>query len=271
MMPALLRTLVFLLLPLMPLAHPARVMSWNLLNFSSSSSARVPHYQTVIDSMRPEILVVQEMQGASAASYFHTEVLGSSMAMAPFVNGYDTDNVLYFDASVFEAIGTEAINTTHRDITQFKLRHHHSGDTLRVFSVHLKASPGGSNAIQRASEVDSLRKVTDALPTNAHFIVCGDFNIYGSSEAAYQRLMDNNGTGGHCIDPISLSGTWNNAAYAAHHTQSPRTRSFGGGASGGMDDRIHRQYHQKKVLSFCRGFTRPSATQKGYFWMLTTE
>jgi endonuclease/exonuclease/phosphatase family metal-dependent hydrolase len=178
------------------------------------------------------------MQGPSAASYFHTEVLGSSMAMAPFVDGYDTDNALYFDDSVFEAIGTEAISTTYRDITQFKLRHHHSGDTLRIFSVHLKASPGGSNAIQRASEVDSLRKVTDALPPDAYFIVCGDFNIHDSSEAAYQRLVENNGTGGHCIDPISLSGTWNNAAYAAHHTQSPRTRSFGGGASGGMDDRF---------------------------------
>jgi endonuclease/exonuclease/phosphatase family metal-dependent hydrolase len=238
MLSSIFRLLALVLLPMVAVAQPAQLMAWNLLNFSTSSSNRVPYYQTVIDSMQPAILVVQEVQGPDAANYFHTAVLGSSMAMAPFVDGYDTDNALYFDASLFEALATEAILTTHRDITQFKLRHHHSGDTLRIFSVHLKAGSGGSEAAQRAREVDSLRTVTDALPPNAHFIVCGDFNIYGSSEAAYQRLLQDDGTGGHFMDPISLTGTWNNAANAAHHTQSPRTRSFGGGATGGMDDRF---------------------------------
>jgi hypothetical protein len=43
---------------------------------------------------------------------------------------------------------------------------------------------------------------------------------------------------GYFIDPLSLSGTFNQSSFAQYHTQSPRTRSFGGGATGGMDDRF---------------------------------
>jgi hypothetical protein len=40
-------------------------------------------------------------------------------------------------------------------------------------------------------------------------------------------------------DPINQVGPWHdNAAYAPYHPQSPRTASFGGGATGGMDDRF---------------------------------
>jgi len=35
-----------------------------------------------------------------------------------------------------------------------------------------------------------------------------------------------------------MPGTWNQSQYAQYHTQSPRTRQFGGGATGGMDDRF---------------------------------
>jgi hypothetical protein len=70
-------------------------------------------------------------------------------------------------------------------------------------------------------------------------MVCGDFNIYGSSEGAYQNLVQNgSNANGKFNDILSMTGTWNNSAYAINHTQSPRTTSFGGGATGGMDDRF---------------------------------
>ena len=46
------------------------------------------------------------------------------------------------------------------------------------------------------------------------------------------------GNDGQFIDPYSLPGTWNQSAYAQYHSQSTRVRSFGGGATGGMDDRF---------------------------------
>ncbi|MBP6311156.1 MAG: T9SS type A sorting domain-containing protein [Flavobacteriales bacterium] len=230
-------TSVCCLLGLLVFAQPARIMTWNALNFSTDAQDRVVYFQTVVDSLQPDILVVQEVEEEPGAAYFHSAVLGGSMAMAPFVDGFTTDNALYYNAAVFEAVANIPIQTDLRDISQFVLVHLASGDTLRVFSVHLKSSSGVENQDLRLNEVNALRAVTDLLPPDAYFIVCGDFNIYGSNEPAYQRLLSTTGSG-FFIDPIVLPGTWNNVNYAPHHTQSTRSTAFGGGASGAMDDRF---------------------------------
>ena len=111
-------------------------------------------------------------------------------------------------------------------------------DTIRIYSVHLKAGSTSADQLQRETEVDSLRKVTGKLPQNSNYIVCGDYNMQASSELAFQKLL-NQSFSGYFIDPLNLVGTWNNnSTFASYHTQSPRTRSFGGGATGGMDDRF---------------------------------
>ncbi|HQX29265.1 MAG: T9SS type A sorting domain-containing protein [Flavobacteriales bacterium] len=230
-------TSVCCLLGLLVFAQPARIMTWNALNFSTASQDRVVYFQTVVDSLQPDILVVQEVEEEPAAAFFQSAVLGGSMAMAPFVDGFGTDNALYYNATVFEAVANIPIQTDLRDISQFVLVHLASGDTLRVFSVHLKSSSGSDNQDMRLNEVNALRQVTDQLPADSYFIVCGDFNTYGSNEPAYQRLLSTTGSG-YFIDPIVLSGIWNNANYAPHHTQSTRSTAFGGGASGAMDDRF---------------------------------
>jgi hypothetical protein len=158
--------------------------------------------------------------------------------MAPFIPGPNTDNALFYDSLLFSSVSMTVLPTALRDINWYTLRHTNSGDTLHVFSVHLKSSPGSANELQRKAEIDSLRLVTDALPTGSYFIVCGDFNFYGSDEPAYGRLLEQDGTSGYFIDPIGFGGVWNTEEYAIHHTQSPRTRSFGGGASSGLDDRF---------------------------------
>lgn len=75
------------------------------------------------------------------------------------------------------------------------------------------------------------------MPLNSNYLVCGDFNIYGSTEPAYQKLL-NQTNQGYFVDIFSLPGTWNQLQYAPYHTQSPRVRQFGGGATGWMDDRF---------------------------------
>ncbi len=221
-------------------AQTCTFVTWNSLNFSTSQSSqdRVPHFQTVLDSIMPDILVMQEIHNLSGADLFHSAVLEYSMEMAPFIDGYLTDNALYYNADEFTSLETTAIKTELRDITQFVLVHLATGDTLRIFSLHLKASKGSTNRARRLQEVDSLRKVTDAFWPDTHFMVCGDFNFYGANEPAYTRLLESDGPNGHFVDPIPMSGTWNAPYYAPYHTQSTRTRSFGGGATGGLDDRF---------------------------------
>ena len=230
-------------------------MTWNSLNFSTSQSsvARIPFFQTVLDSIQPDLLVMQEIQNDAGANHFHEAVLEYSMEMAPFVDGYGSDNALFYNPEKFQAIANLPIQTALRDISQFILVHLNTGDTLRVFSVHLKASNGTANRERRLSEVDSLRKVTDALWPESHYMICGDFNFYGSTEPAYQRLLEADTPVGYFIDPIEMPGTWNNPHYAKHHTQSPRTRQFGGGAHGGMDDRFD-------LILFSPHFFEPGGT-----------
>jgi hypothetical protein len=232
-------------------AQPVRLMSWNVLNMAETSTDRFPHYRTVVVSLRPDILVLQEVRGPLAAEMFRTTVLdGLPMGMAPFLGGPDTYNALYYDTLVFASLGTWAYATPVRNIDRFVLRHRLMGDTLHVLSVHLKSSTGTANAAMRAREADTLLKVIAALPDAGCYVVCGDFNIYGSTEAAYQKLTTDPGNGRYFVDPEPLTGTWNAAAYAPYQTQSPRTRSFGGGASGGMDDRFDMILHAPLMHSW---------------------
>ncbi len=255
--PSVLRILLWILLAVVPSSVFAqgsdtiRVIAYNLLAYpdpSSSPSAaadtalRNPFYRTVIHAAMPDILVVSELNSQTGYNGFLQHVMnanGAQYSAATYVNSNDTERGLYYKTASFQFISNIAIKTALRDINQFVLRHIGSGDTLRIFAVHLKASSGSTNEQTRLAEVDSLRKVTNQLHAGSNFIVCGDFNLYGAFEPAYQRLLQvQAGNSGHVHDALSLSGTWNNSSYAIHHTQSPRVRSFAGGATGGMDDRF---------------------------------
>jgi endonuclease/exonuclease/phosphatase family metal-dependent hydrolase len=219
------------------------VMTYNLLNYpGSTGSAREPSYRTIVNAAQPDIVVVQELSSGSGVSSFLNNVLNfssSNYSAGTFIDGPDSDNGIFYKSSLFQFISNTAIATSLRNINQFKLKQISSGDTLIIYSVHLKASNTAPDEAQRATEAATLRAVTNALPTGKNFMVCGDFNIYGSSEGAYQNLIQNgSNANGKFNDIISMSGTWNNSAYAINHTQSPRTTSFGGGATGGMDDRF---------------------------------
>lgn len=221
-----------------------KIAAYNLLNYPGSDTAtRNPYFRQVIQAMNPDILVVEEITSQAGVNGFLSNVMnaqGNNYSAGTFINGYDSDNAIFFRTSDFTFVSNVPIITDLRDISQFRLTHINSGLDIRIFAVHLKASSGSSNEVLRALEVDNLRNVTNALPAGTNFIVCGDFNIYKSSESAYQKLLLNNaGDDGNFLDAITMTGIWNNVAYAQYHTQSPRvSAAFGGGATGGMDDRF---------------------------------
>ncbi|MCC7158967.1 MAG: T9SS type A sorting domain-containing protein [Ignavibacteria bacterium] len=220
-----------------------KIMTYNLLNYPDIDSViRNPRFRTVIRNSAPDILVVQEMTSQAGMNGFLSNVMnayGNVYSMGQFIDGTDTDNGIFFKTVKFHFISNTRIRTALRDINQFKIIHvDYPDDTLRIFSVHLKSSSGAANENLRAAEVDSLRKFTNTLPLNSLYMVVGDFNIYGSYEPAYIKLMAATDAG-YFVDPIpNMTGVWNNSAYAQYHTQSPRVRGFGGGSTGGMDDRF---------------------------------
>jgi len=218
------------------------IMTYNVLNLVLPDTLeRNPYFRTIFSNIHPDILVCQEMTSQTGVNGFLVRVLNrvsSGYAAGTFFNGTDTDNAIYYKTSVFTFLDNTPIDTELRDINEFRLRHNETGDTLIIYSVHLKSDDSSSDSLQRGREVDSLRKVTNSLPPNSNFIIVGDFNIYGSGELAFQELLDQSQPG-YFIDPLNLLGTWNNGTFAPYHTQSTRVRNLGdGGATGGLDDRF---------------------------------
>ncbi|MBK6539477.1 MAG: T9SS type A sorting domain-containing protein [Ignavibacteria bacterium] len=220
-----------------------KVMTYNLLNYNGSV-VKDNSFRKIVKYSNPDILVAEEVISQSAVNNmlgnvmnFYTPGLYSA---GTFFNGYDTDNAIFFKSSKFTFLYNFVIQTTLRTINLFGLVHNQTGNTIKLLAVHLKASNSTSDQQQRLSEVNALRSFTNSLPNGDEFAVLGDFNIYTSTEPAYQRLLQTEvGSEGHFIDPLNLSGTWNQFAYAPFHTQSSRIRALSdSGSTGGLDDRF---------------------------------
>ncbi len=222
-----------------------RVMTYNLLRYYPSDNSRDQFFRTVVRSVNPDILVVQEIDTAAAVLGFLTKVMNDAgsteYSAGVFIDGYDSDNAVFLKSGKFSFVENKPIRTRLRDINQFTLLHQATGRSLIVFSVHLKAGNSvtpEADSTRRSEEVDSLLAATNLLPAGTDFVVAGDFNIYGSMESAYQKLVSSVCQGGFVVDPLVMSGVWNDPVYAPFHTQSTRVRSFGFGATGGLDDRF---------------------------------
>lgn len=223
-----------------------RVATYNLLNYpGTTSSARNPEFRKTLHAMDPDILIVQEMTSSAGVAEFLGQVLNfgqpGTYTNAPFSNGPDTDNALYYKPSRVSFLSQIVLETALRDINGYVLRPAGvSSDSLdfRIYSAHLKASQGEEAA--RFAEADTLRNHLNALGPG-YYIFGGDFNLYTSSEDAYQELIGSQADNdGRLYDPLGQPGSWHdNSSFAAVHTQSPRLTDLGdGGATGGLDDRF---------------------------------
>jgi len=229
-----------------------KIMTYNLLNYpNADTNIRNPYFRTVINSVNPDILVVCEINTQAGVNSFLANVLNHTSniySAGTYIDGFDTDNALFYKPSLINFISNVKIPTLLRDINEFKISDKNYSDTLLIFAVHLRA--GDTSIYRRGQEIDSLRKRTNSLTWGKNFIVLGDFNIYGSTEPAYQKLIFDNVTDdGNFIDPLNLTGTWNNFTYRFYHTQSTRTRSFGDGATGGLDDRFDMILNSNAVVN----------------------
>ncbi|HMQ69418.1 MAG TPA: hypothetical protein PKC58_10570 [Ignavibacteria bacterium] len=227
-----------------------KIAVYNLLNYpGNDAAARNPYFRTVINSLDADIIVVNEINTQSGVNSFLSNVLNFDSvrySSGQYINGYDSDNAIFFKTSKINFISNIPVQTNLRDINEFKVINKLYSDTLRIYAVHLKA--GVSDSLARGAEIDSLRKVTDQLSAGSNFIVLGDFNIYSANETAYKKLLFSDSLKiGNFYDPLTMPGIWNSFSYAPYHTQSTRTRSFGNGATGGLDDRFDMILNSKAV------------------------
>jgi len=221
-----------------------RMMTYNILNFSGSSSDRIDELRMIMRNVQPDLVVNQEVIDQAAVNNILAQVfrqMDPDWEAASFVNGPDTDNACFYLSSRLTLVSQRQIATPLRDFSEYVFSNAAmGGEQFRMYSGHLKASSGSDNEQRRLAEAEVLRGELDDLPAGSMFMFCGDFNLYSSFEPAYQLLLGlGDNPNGRLLDPINRPGAWNNSvSFAEIHTQSPRTASFGGGATGGMDDRF---------------------------------
>jgi endonuclease/exonuclease/phosphatase family metal-dependent hydrolase len=222
-----------------------RVATYNCLDFPGDDAAiRDPFFRTVFAAIDPDILVTQEMQSQAGLDSLQFSCLNyyapAEYSAVAYHAGYDTNNGFFYKPSKVQFISANYIQTDLRDIGEFVVKILSSGEILHVFSTHFKADDELSAAAERASEANTLRSYLNGFPPGTKFMFVGDLNLYTSAEAAYTTLLESEGTNtGRLKDPINMPGAWHdNPGFARIHTQSPRTRSFGGGVTGGLNDRF---------------------------------
>jgi endonuclease/exonuclease/phosphatase family metal-dependent hydrolase len=252
----------FLVLALGTLAPPAqalRILNYNLTNYPGTNSAlRNPTFRTILQPLSPDVVVVQEMTSSAGVTNFLTNVLNTlepgQWAAAPFYDGNDTDNALFYKTAKVQLMGSWAWYpnplTNLRYVSVYRLKpvgYTASAAEFRIYSCHLKASQGSACSplpceTVRLNEAIGIRDSMNAMPTGTHAFLCGDFNIYSSTETGFQKFLENQvDNDGRLYDPLNAVGTWNSGTFAAIHTQCPCLNNCPTGfgfSGGGLDDRF---------------------------------
>jgi exonuclease III len=228
-------------------------MFYNLLEFPEASpGGRSEILRNIFSEFEPDIFMVCELQSEAGAD----EILNISLnynltaySRSEFIPNQSGEanlqQLIYFKTEKFSLESSEIITTTVRDINKYVLKLNTVDQEtdpilIYIYVTHLKSSQGSANQNLRLDMVSEFTSDLELLDPNSFVIFAGDFNIYTSSEPAYQELLDNTNAI-LMVDPINTPGSWhNNDTYQDIHSQSTRINSgpFGAGAGGGLDDRF---------------------------------
>lgn len=230
------------------------MMNYNLLNYPGSTPERHQYMRQVVHYSEPDIVLSNELISRSGSRTLLDSAFNrfgtAKYDTARFIDGPDTDNMLFYNTDKIGLADQDTIQTQLRKIDHYKVYYKETGlgsthtDTnfLHLFALHLKASTGWSDQQQRGEEATKLMEYLETLGDSAEIIVAGDFNIYWpTSEPAWAELT-NDTYGNMLIDPLQTTDDWHDdPQYSDIHTQSTRDNGCTGtavGATGGMDDRF---------------------------------
>ncbi|PHR17328.1 MAG: hypothetical protein COA38_20910 [Fluviicola sp.] len=254
------------------------VMCYNVLNFPNGSN-RVDTLKKVLSYYTPDILMLQELKSGGGLD----QITGSLNELSDdhYVSGtwvsqqsgntsYKLQQNIIYNTTMFGLSEERIILTPTRDVNYFKLfikdeNLPFTNDTifLHVYVTHLKSSQGSSNALARYEMAQEMRADINALPANSYVLCGGDFNLYTSTEDAYQHLIAT-GLTNTLVDPIGMPGNWHSSSFPNKEilTQSTRLTSLSDGASGGLDDRFDFVLHSTELLAGNNELSYASGTYK---------
>ncbi len=206
-----------------------KVMTWNIHEYSFYNAAPNldwdnPALKYVINYVNPDILVCQEVLYQESVNQLLQYVLEYKYLSGGFVQSDYMNSALFYKESVFTFLENKIHPTSGytRPFNEFVLLNKSTNDTLRIFSLHLKANSftgnNDDNISKRNTELTVLRNRTAQLRADADFLVLGDLNSLNASEPGIVKLFDQT-TPGYVYDPLNAVGQWeNNPSFAYTHT-----------------------------------------------------
>ena len=225
-----------------------KVMYYNTLNYPDGGDPnREDHFRVVNQYVQADVILINELTSYIGAVTLLNDALNvfgtTHYKKANYDNGPDTDNMLFFNSDKLALYSQWYIPTALRHINEYVLYYKSDdlaagGDTIffYFYSAHLKAYPEPEFQQQRLEEVREFRQRVDNIYNAENIFFGGDMNFYSSSEPAYDTLVN---YGVYQLNDPLPAGNWHNGySYRYYHSQSTRTASFGGGSTGGMDDRF---------------------------------
>lgn len=245
-----------------------RVMTYNLTYYGETTSfctssnnvitEKDANLKTICKHVVPDVLVVNEM---GASNVYANRILANVLntggigyyEKCPIQNNSFSDlvNGVFYNTNKLTLIGQSKVSKDMNnqdivrviDVNRFYYNDPElssGGDTVffYVAAVHLKAGSSASDEADRESAAEALMDWIATRSNEDYFMLCGDLNLKGSSEGAFQQLST---ASFPLLDPINETGNWyNNSQFAAIHTQSTRTDETNSGcfSGGGLDDRF---------------------------------
>jgi hypothetical protein len=231
-----------------------KLMHYNLLNYPMQDVSKLQYLEVILDTYRPDLFTVNELNNLTGANAIlnSLQFINPNYSSATFVTNSSDDNIgdqndlqnfIYFDSSKFILINQTQVQTIYRDFNHYKFKLNTTNQVsnpifIQVIVCHLKASRDDPNPALRLQMVNDLETYLDTFPSTDYVILGGDLNLYTNTEPAFQELLDNTNNIVF-VDPANRVGSWhNNTSYIDVFTQSTRTQTGLGGATGGFDDRF---------------------------------
>jgi len=251
------------------------VMSYNTLNYPASNPTKADTLKPIVQNIQPDIFMITELTSSGGATTILNNALNvngvTHYKKATYFDGPDTDNMLFYNSDKLQLKSQHEIATTLRNISEYVLYYKSpnltpTSDTIyfNCYMAHLKASSGSANEQQRNQEAVALKNYLDSKTNIENVFLGGDFNLYGSYEAAYNTII--NGGSVLLFDPINSPGNWSvNSSFSNIHTQSTRSNSLSdGGSFGGLDDRFDFIFVSNDVLNGTNKVNYITGTYKAF-------
>src|SRR6185436_753672 len=162
-------------------AQALRIVDYNVTNYPGVLfPQRQPHFRTIFTPLNADIVVTQEFTSQAGVDSFVTNVLNAvepgQWLAAPWFNGNDTDNALFYKPSKVQVLGAWGFypdpTTNLRLVTVWRLKPvGYSSDQaeFRIYGQHLKASQGSACTglpceTRRLNECIGIRDSMNAMP-----------------------------------------------------------------------------------------------------------